>query len=216
MKRGFTVAELLITMALVLLLAGLAFKLLVPAVAVWKATQAQATLEETALVISSKIVRDVERSTPATVTPITPADPTTGLQAVAFASTGEDGSADSYDPSTGLPLWQFYVVYYVPAGRHDLYRKLWPVPWLPAASQAPPVPAGMTFPSSVPAPLTPGLLAQVCATRNGTERSLGTCVDVFGVSVLANQNGVLSLHVSTPSARGRAFIDRSQEFHFWM
>jgi hypothetical protein len=197
----------------------------------WQINQDQASLEESGLVMETSFLRDVEHSTSASLTFQAPpggTDPSSGLQAVSFTTTGPENGPDSFDVTTGQPLWQSYVVYFVPAGTRTLYRKVWPVPWLPMNAQQPPAlfPGQMpatgqlpyTFPNSAPIPLTDADLQTLCQTRNGTETALGTGLQSLTVALVTGspQTGQLTIQLGVPSLLGIATSQRLRQFHFWM
>jgi hypothetical protein len=219
-------------MALLLLFLGLAWQIMLPALRVWRVNQAQATIEENALVMSTTLVRDMERSTQASLT-VAPASGTPlALQAVSFATVGEENSPDSYDAATGQPIWQTYVIYYILPGSHTLMRKVWPVPGVVAQTPplsppqglgpAPPGALPYTMPNSQPVALAQNDLVTLCQTPNGSERSLGGNVDTFLLtpSTTLSSCGILTLGLSTPTPFGITnhvtSTQRVEQFHFWM
>ncbi|HEY4000996.1 MAG TPA: hypothetical protein VGO93_19160 [Candidatus Xenobia bacterium] len=223
-SQGLTLFELILTLSLLLLLFGLAWQVLLPALRIWVVNQARASIEETGIVLESRIAREMERSTQSTVT-ILPPGP---VEAFSFATFGNETQTDigdpwllptpppdGYNPQTGLPEWQYFVIYYHPTGTQNVYRKIWPVP-PQGCPQAPPTatascqPFYEVLPSANVRTLTTDELASLCATPNGSERQVSSFVDALQLSMLpgARRNGrqvsrdsnaILAISLSAPA-----------------
>ncbi len=230
-RRAFTIIELLVTMTLVVAVFTIAYNALLPSLRIWAINQGQANLEQTGEVLEARMLSELKASTRQSLTTYapaaTPASPDQALRAVSFASTGPEFNADSFDPMSGMPLWQFFVVYYAPAGSHTIYRRMWPDPNLPAGSQVPPcIPMGQLsspppgalpymFPTWKPVPLTQGDLVLLCSTLKGAQ-PLGSSVMAFQVTGQGSLNATLTIGLEARGPKGLLTSNRSQEFNFRM
>jgi type II secretory pathway pseudopilin PulG len=118
-RRGTTLVELLIVIPLVAILFSMVWSFLIPGLRAWTRSDTRSQAQQSALVVSARLVKEVQYSMPESVS-IFPAsgpapDGTTVAQdAVSFVSDlGEDGRVQ-LDPS-GSPLWQTRLVFYYDA-----------------------------------------------------------------------------------------------------
>ncbi|HEY3997570.1 MAG TPA: hypothetical protein VGO93_01815 [Candidatus Xenobia bacterium] len=228
--------EVLVTAALLLMLVGLTLQVLRPSLHLWAVNQAQASIEDMAMVLETRMGREMERTHQATVTATVPPPGVPGLMAISFATFEEDSwrgwedSLDDYCACTGRPRWQGFVVYFLPSGSHTVYRKVWPVapftnPQVPAEGVA----AGQLnynfpIPQGVPKPLRAADLVTLCDTVNGTEIQVAGGVDRMQLDILPAQkkcgsvvstatNAVLTLTLSAPAPTrtNRVVTTRSQQ-----
>ncbi|HEY4000992.1 MAG TPA: hypothetical protein VGO93_19140 [Candidatus Xenobia bacterium] len=218
MKRnaGVTIFELLMTCALILIVFNLAYSVLMPSLHIWITNESQAAIEDSAVVLESRIGRELERSGQASVAVLPGVAP--ALQAFSFASLGNETQTDisdnpwspapdSFDPQTGRPEWQYFVVYYVPAGSQTVYRKIWPWPVPPKK----PIPVlSYTFPTNNVVQLSAADLQTLCDTPNGSERQVASYVTALQLTPFASEmvgsnpvtwasNVELSISMSAPA-----------------
>ena len=117
--RGLTLLETLLTMTMLGLLLGLVFHFFRWGSAQFQTTSLQGTLQAEALQISHKLAADLERSAPESVSLETGPGRELTLDgqvfkrhAVCFSTLADWRSPTSYEPSTGLALWDRYLIYY--------------------------------------------------------------------------------------------------------
>ena len=98
-RSGVTLVEILVAMSLFSMATGMALDLLRPALSIFNVDQTQARLDETSLILGRKLQAELLASRLDSVTVST--------HAIAFLS------GSSYDPSTGRPIWEEFVIYYL-------------------------------------------------------------------------------------------------------
>lgn len=112
MKRGFTILEIMVSAALLLLATGLIFQFLVPALQASSRSQVRVEMQQTATVALEYMVRDLERTSPGGVTlesGILAVNPVEQLQ------------------NDGTLIWEdVFVVYYWDTTNQRLIRREWP------------------------------------------------------------------------------------------
>jgi prepilin-type N-terminal cleavage/methylation domain-containing protein len=186
-RRGFTLLEQLVSLTILVILLVLGDQVLVPCLHLWSLNQAEAALEQDAMVLGSRMASEVCDSDPSSFT-----FSTTPVNAMSFLSTGAPkAQALGFDPQSGKPMWQYIVVYYFDSPNRILYRKTWPNPALSA--QNPPL--VRTLPSTTAFALTQQELAQLCTTTNGTEQAIGYDVEKFSGSLVASTIAQISLNM---------------------
>ncbi len=164
--RAFTLFEVVVAASLTLILFGMLFSVLAPALHSSGREAVQVELQQIGFLASEKLIKDLERSAPTALVFQIPANPTepaaVGIQAI------RDVSAE------GTQLWEDHlVVYSWDRGQGQLIRKVWP-PFPPDLLKP--------LPTNQPTSLTPAELWQIATTPNGTERVLAGNVVDFGVT----------------------------------
>jgi type II secretory pathway component PulJ len=164
-RRGFSLVENMLATGLFSLVTLLAVQLFTPCLKIFKQDQGQARLDETALVTSRTIEREVK---PSTINSLT-----TSSQAFSFLE------GESFDPTSGNPIWQNFVVYYFQNGK--LWRKVW-------------TPVG--FPTMQSARLSAAQLAVAVATVTGTEHVVTQSVQ--SVTIASSQTLQVAATLAEP------------------
>jgi hypothetical protein len=175
--RGFSLQENLFATGLFMLVGLLGAQLLTPCLHIFNFDQVQASLDETALITSRSIEKDV---LPSDLNSIT-----TTTQGFSFLV------GSGYSPSTGVPIWNNFVVYYQQGS--CLWRKTW-------------VPPGMPMPTMTTARMSSAQLVQAINTPNGSEHvvaqnlanatfTLGTTLQVTGMLQAPGQSSTISFQV---------------------
>ncbi|HXE73521.1 MAG TPA: prepilin-type N-terminal cleavage/methylation domain-containing protein [Candidatus Nitrosotenuis sp.] len=195
---GLTLVEILVALAVGGLALLLASQLLAPATRIWRINQARSAVEQTSIVLETRLVREILPSTADSVTTL--ASP----PALSFLTPG------GYDERTGRPIWSGFVIYCLDRDNRILYRKLWPNPDLPV--QEPPLP--YTFPTEEAVQLTPEELERVCTTCNGTERPVAYSITGF-TAELESAQGLLTLaaRYASETSLGLELRSRSLQLH---
>ncbi|CAN0324267.1 unnamed protein product, partial [Phaeothamnion confervicola] len=147
-RRGVTLVEILVAMTLFSMATGMALDLLKPALSIFHLDQTQARLDETSLILGRKMQSELLASRLDSVTVST--------HAIAFLS------GSSFDPSTGRPIWEEFVIYYLDNG--NVCRKTYQ-------------PTGL--PSTKTLRLTNTQLTQALMTPNGSEAILSQNAQSF-------------------------------------
>jgi prepilin-type N-terminal cleavage/methylation domain-containing protein len=199
--RGFTLLEQMVVVALLALLIGLAVTVLQPCLVEWGIVQDRSDMERSSTLAGERIRREWLSSTKASLTVL--ASP----PAFSFLVPA-DAVGSAYDPLNGTPMWDHYVIYFLDATHHILFRKLWPAP----VGDVPVPPLGETLPSTTAHPLSAAELALVCSTSNGTERPVATLVDGIAVSTDAAAV-VLEMQLSVQTRRGVDHLTRRLAVH---
>ncbi len=130
--RGFTLAELLVGIAVLLLFFGVAYSALLPVLVYLSPAQAKINTQQNAVPLLYKLQREVRQSdyraiyatVSGTTTPLTSISSLTDITvfAIASAKTGTAGSgcfpggAFSTVPGSGAPLWQGFEVFILQNG----------------------------------------------------------------------------------------------------
>jgi hypothetical protein len=133
----------------------IALQMVSPCMTIMSTDQTQARLDQTSMVVSMKLERE--------------------LLATSLNSVSAQGSALSFlagqgfDPLSGAPIWQQYVIYYLNAS--TLYRKTAVI---------------LGLPSTQVMRLTPVQLGMEAATPNGTEAVVAQKVESFTPTVGSN------------------------------
>lgn len=184
-RRGFTLVETLVGTTLLALVLMLSAQVITPSLRIWKLDQARATVEGTALILEKRLAAELVASTAESLTTL--ADP----PSLAFLQ------ADGYDPDSGKPVWNRYVLYSLDTTNRVLHREEWPNPGLSLQ-----VPLLLrTLPTTEPKALTPAELRLAVTSHNGTERPAGHYVS--GLQVVRGTREepvevVLTFSVPTP------------------
>jgi hypothetical protein len=117
-RRGLTLAELIISMVVLIILGGIIFLMVIRSKVYFQSSAARSASRQEIQVAMMKMSRELRGSNRDLVTTGTP----TGLQAFSFVS-AEDRNGMFVTDSYGFVQWQKYVIYYIPAGTRNLLRK---------------------------------------------------------------------------------------------
>lgn len=160
-RRGVLsgLAEVLISASLMLLVSGTAYFVMLLANRYASAGELRAGLQVNAAYALQRLYFDLHETSAASVTTLS------SPQAIGFL-TQRDTNGNAVTDSSGRPLWQAYLVYYVPIGS----------PQFPLLARRV-VPASAGLPSATPAALTAAQLGSYC---DGTGSAVG-----FGIQVLS-------------------------------
>lgn len=112
-QAAYTLAEVLVASALLLVVQGIAYLLLVLSNRSWSVVATRADVAINAQVGVAAMRRELQDTTASSVT--------VGTNAVAFLSALDDGGVFQTD-ADGQPLWQAFVVYYVDPNNSALRR----------------------------------------------------------------------------------------------
>jgi type II secretory pathway pseudopilin PulG len=200
-RRGFSLAETLVSMSIVILVLTMTADILTPCMHVWSANQNRASAEENGLLLGRNMRREISASHLQSVT-YRSAEPT----ALSFLSS--EGAAPNpqmgWDGSTGKPLWRKFVIYYVEASTHRLYRKEWPN--LQSATQVPAL--SVALPSLTVSALPNETLRNICLTTNGSEHVVAERVvsldyavpspNSIDVTLMLSSDADPTLHIAKP------------------
>ena len=124
--RGFSLAELVVGMFLIVLLMSAAYEMLIPGLRAWTVANKRSHVRQTSLLAINRIARDIEASCieSVTVQPDTHIDPETDhaedAYTVSFLS-AFDASGQIRERPDGSIIWQQYEVVHLDAVRHLLY-----------------------------------------------------------------------------------------------
>lgn len=117
-KKGFTLIETLVTSAVVLMLSSIVVFMVIKGKMIWQSSAARTASRQELQVASWKIAQEIQSSNIGYVT-----DGSTGnLKAFSFIS-AYDKNGSFATGSSGAPVWQKYVIYYVPQGTKKLLYK---------------------------------------------------------------------------------------------
>ena len=120
--KGFTLIEILVTFAVVLMLSGIMVFMVIRGKTIWQSSVTRSASRQEIQVLSQKIAQELKSGDAAFIT-----DGSVGnLKAFSFVSAyGEKGSFITDD--SGAPVWQKYVIYYIKTGTTNLMRKEIPI-----------------------------------------------------------------------------------------
>ncbi|MBI3925302.1 MAG: prepilin-type N-terminal cleavage/methylation domain-containing protein [Armatimonadetes bacterium] len=170
--RGFTLVEIILAAALLLVLVTLVFQALIPALHAFSRGSAESEHQQMATVAVERIREDLQRTVTAglSVLPASgPSDPV-ALGVVPFRDITPEGSL----------VWESRVeIHYWLPSEKKLMHKVW--------TPSPPPPTHR--PTSYP----PGVLAQAIAETTGTERVVAVNVAEFDVAV---SGATVRLHIA--------------------
>lgn len=113
--RGFTLIEVLITMAILTFLMGALFWTVIAAKQAWAAAVTRTGVRQELQLALRRIDLDLRDSTPSSIT--------VGPSSFSFLSAVDRGGAFVTDPTACTPVWQKQVLYYVPVNTRKLLRK---------------------------------------------------------------------------------------------
>ena len=115
---GFTLIEVLISSIIMFMLVGILFFMVIRGKMAWHASTARSASRQDLQVTSWKIAHELKGTDISLIT-----DGSTGnLNAFSFIS-AYDQNSNFVTDSSGSPLWQKYVIYYIPSGTSKLIRK---------------------------------------------------------------------------------------------
>ncbi|MCD6310607.1 MAG: hypothetical protein J7M18_07810 [Candidatus Eremiobacteraeota bacterium] len=118
-KQGITLIELLTTFLILILSAGVLFWKLVLGKIVFQAGVLKTSGHQDLQVANQKIALELGNSSVDTLTDSTPITPS----AFSFLS-AYDSSGKFITGNDGMPVWQKYVIYYIPSGTTKLLRRV--------------------------------------------------------------------------------------------
>lgn len=180
-RAGFTLIEVMVAASIMIMLLGLIFWFLVPAMRYSAEGTMKVDMQQEAVLAMGRIVADLQRTTAQGISfsPTTgsPAGTIYALGVVPMESIGPDGKpvwADGSSVSNGRV--EGMDVYYLDNTDHHLYEKYYP-PKPPSVSPA------ISFATDSPAAVTSDQLSQIASASqpNGTERSLADHVTEFWI-----------------------------------
>lgn len=197
--RGFTIAEVLTTAALLSLVILLGIQVLTPSLRIWNLGQACSAVEGAALLLERRMTTELLASSRRSVTSIR-SSPT----AISFL----ESKGRRYDSTTGRVQWTGFVVYVLEASSGKLIRKTWPNPAV--GTQTPNL--AYSFPTTRALRLSEAELQQVARTVNGTEThvALNVC-DVNVMSAATNEPLPLVLRMNLLTQTGTHVRERRLE-----
>lgn len=110
--------ELLITMAILMLMAGALYGLMLSAKTTWQASATRSGVRQGLQTAIFKIATELKDSRAAFIT-----DATAGAPSAFCFLSAQDGAGRFVTDSAGMPSWQKCVIYYIPAGTTRLLRR---------------------------------------------------------------------------------------------
>lgn len=188
-------AEQLVACGMLSLVITLSVSVLQPCLVDWRILQDRSDMERSSSLAGQLMSRELRASTASSMTVLT-TPPAVSFLAVSTTTSQE------YDPLTGEPLWDHFVIYYVDVPNQILYRKFWP-----GNNRAAIPPLPYKLPSTTAAQLSAAELLLVCTTSNGSERPFARLVDGLDVQSDAVAT-VLQLHLSVETRRGKSQMVR--------
>ncbi|MCE1248239.1 MAG: prepilin-type N-terminal cleavage/methylation domain-containing protein [Firmicutes bacterium] len=117
-QRGFTLIESLAAMVALLMITAALFWILLTGKTLWQASVIRSYDRQELQISYQKIENDLQNSNVDTITNNT----TSTVVAFSFLS-AFDSSGNFTAASDGSPVWQKYVIYYIPSGTKKLMRK---------------------------------------------------------------------------------------------
>src|ERR1017187_7836083 len=164
---------MLVVLSLFGVFSSLALQIFTPCLSIMRTDQSQACLDQTALVLSLKMERELLATSRDSLT-------VCGSE-LSFLS------AQSYDPMSGLPIWQNFVIYYRQGG--VLYRKTYVAAGLPSTKTMQLKGAQLDFQSATPN----GSEAKMAQNVQSFTPTLGSNVTIAVRLQEASVNSSLSL-----------------------
>jgi len=180
MRRGWTLAELIVVLFLFGTVFALVLGVLFPSLYMFKAESARGDAQQAAMILTTKLQRALLNTSLEWVTL------TDVPVAVAYREVNPDAP---YDPASGTAVWQpkFQIIRFDP-GNHKVYQRPWP--------PGPPDPTSASlqqpydFAHINMKKLTAGDLGTICHQASSQERTLADHVEEL---VLTDQDNNLSL-----------------------
>jgi len=114
MKKGFTLLELISSIFIVTLLGGVLIWVILNTKILVDSTKSRAAARQEMQVIVFRITKEMQDSTSSSFV--------SGSNAFAFASAVDENGIFVTD-SSGKPVWQKYILYYIPSGKTSLLKK---------------------------------------------------------------------------------------------
>lgn len=116
--KGFTLIEALVTSAVILMLSSIVVFMVIKGKMIWQSSITRTASRQELQVASWKIANELQSGNAAYITD----GSTGGLKAFSFIS-AYDINGNFVTSSSGTPVWQKFVIYYVPTGTKKLLRK---------------------------------------------------------------------------------------------
>jgi len=117
-SRGLTLIELLTTMSILLIIMGAVYSMLYAGVIMWQSSVTRTSNRQDIHISFRKFELELRNSDASFITDGTSGEP----YAFSFLSAYNQSGNFTTDAS-GRPVWQKYVIYYIPAGTKKLLRK---------------------------------------------------------------------------------------------
>jgi len=122
-RRGATLVEILVGAGLLLLLLGVLFSVLIPAMKTWARSERHSEAQQAALLVSTRVARDYQFANPESVyvrqLPVTLPDGPARQDLLIFLSSLDENGQVAFDDG-GDPLWQRRIVVYYDADRKQV------------------------------------------------------------------------------------------------
>jgi competence protein ComGC len=182
-KNGVTLIEMIITLAILMIVAGLLFVMIIKTKTRLQASTNRSSSRQSLQLATWQIARELETSNAALITD----GGATGLKAFSFVSAFDQSDRFVTDDQ-GQLLWQKYVIYYIDTSSKNLKRKE----------------VYKDFQASPAVPLTPALLAAQCDGK-------GTVVVPSATSLSLTPGAdtdIFTLLIGTDSLSTHGTIDR--------
>jgi hypothetical protein len=181
MKRGISLLEVLVGMALMALLSTVFVSLFVFGTQSWQRSTARSQAEEQTLEVLALLSTLVRHANPDSLALISPADQPTPIGLSLLSCLGPNGSS-VLDPTTGEIVWQNYVVIYQDAASQQVMEQQTPLQ--PPTADVDPATIVMTS-------FSPSRTDRVVA-RQVTSLNLTLNQELVHAVVQANVNGLVS------------------------
>lgn len=117
-SRGFTLIEILVTLAIVLMLGGILVFMVIRGKMIWQSSVTRSASRQDIQVLSLKIVHELKSSDVGLITDGSSGTP----KAFSFVS-AYDKNCSFVTNDSGTPVWQKFVIYYIKSGTSNLLRK---------------------------------------------------------------------------------------------
>lgn len=207
-NRGLisSLAEVLVSCSILLVVTGIAYDVMVLADGYATAGQTRSSLQLNAAFSVQRLYFDMHESGVSSVTTLnTPQSSTVATpiypQAVSFL-TSRNTIGQAVTDDNGLPLWQAFVIYYVPSGNSQY----------PLLSQRV-VPANSGLPSTTLSALTPGQLQGYCS-MGGTEMAYGVVALNITLNSSADCAVINVITQDQPGSYSRNMADYNSTVYF--
>jgi prepilin-type N-terminal cleavage/methylation domain-containing protein len=130
-RRGYTLIEILIGAALLLLIMGLLSSVLVPGMRAWSRSEKRSEAQQNALLVASRLSRELQFSNPDSIalqkrTAVDPQGRSVRRDAIVFLSNLDDEGAIVYD-ADGDQLWQRRLVFYHRGDSNEVRSQVLPL-----------------------------------------------------------------------------------------
>jgi len=115
---GLTLVELLVTLLIITILSGVIIWMLLAGKTAWLASEGRVALRQEMQVVVIKITEELQDSNIELIT----SDTSGSIKAFSVPSAFDD-EGNFVSDTSGFPVWQKYVIYYIPAGTTSLVRR---------------------------------------------------------------------------------------------